>query len=126
MKVFWKKKYMIKNSPQWEISGYSRSGYRTGFYVNGLNILLDAGPQCFKKTEHIFITHSHGDHIANLPFTLIREEDSNHVNNIYCPKKASGKIKKYISSMFEANAICDDIPVDEWFNLFEIDDDNKI
>jgi len=125
MKVFWKKKYMIKNSPQWEISGYSRSGYRTGFYVNGLNILLDAGPQCFKKPEHIFITHSHGDHIANLPFTLIREEDGNHVYNIYCPKKASGKIKKYISSMFEANAICDDIPVDEWFNLFEIDDDNK-
>ena len=27
--------------------------------------------------------------------------------------------------MFEANALCDDIPVDEWFNLFEIEDDNE-
>ena len=124
-KVFWKKKYMIKNSPQWEVSGYSRSAYRTGFYINGLNILLDSGPQCFKKPEHIFITHSHGDHIANLPFTLIGEEDGNHVYNIYCPKKACEKLKKYISSMFEANALCDNIPVDEWFNLFEIEDDNE-
>ena len=28
-KVFWKKKYIIKNSPQWEITEYSRSSFRT-------------------------------------------------------------------------------------------------
>ena len=124
-KIFWKKKYLIKNSPGWEVSGYSRSAFRTGFYVNGLNILLDAGPQCFKKPEHIFITHSHADHIANLPLTLISEENENHTYNIYCPKKAILKIKKYILSLFEATSLCDEIPFHKWFNLFEIEDNNE-
>ena len=77
-KVFWRKNYLVKNSPQWTISGYSRSAFRTGFYINSLDIMLDAGPQCFKKPKHIFITHSHGDHIANLPFTLIGDEEGGH------------------------------------------------
>ena len=124
-KVFWKKKYIIKNSPQWEISGYSRSSFRTGFYIKGLNIMLDAGPQCFKNPEHIFVTHSHADHIANLPLTLIDDEDSTNKYNIYIPKKAIQKIKKYISSMFEANALCDHVPIDEWFHFHEIEDIQK-
>ena len=123
--VFWKRNYLIKNSPQWEVSGYSRSSFRTGFYVKGLNILLDAGPQSFKKPEHIFITHSHADHIANLPFTLIGDEDEAHKFNIYCPKEAENKIKKYISSMFEANALMDDIPIDDWFNFIGLEERNK-
>lgn len=48
-KIFWKMSYPIKKTPQWTISGYSRSA----FYVNGLNIMLDCVPQCFKKPEHI-------------------------------------------------------------------------
>lgn len=124
-KVFWKKKYIIKNSPQWQISGYSRSAFRTGFYVNGLNIMLDAGPQCFKKPEHIFITHSHCDHIANLPFTLIDEEDGNHKYNLYGPKKAENKIKNYISSMFEANSLSDNIPIDDWFTYNGLEKKDK-
>lgn len=124
-KVFWKKKYTIKNSPQWQVSGYSRSAFRTGFYVNGLNIMLDAGPQCFKKPDHIFITHSHCDHIANLPFTLIGEEDGNHKYNLYGPKKAETKIKKYISSMFEANSLSDNIPVDDWFTYYGLEKKDK-
>lgn len=118
---FLEKKYTIKNSPQWQVSGYSRSAFRTGFYVNGLNIMLDAGPQCFKKPDHIFITHSHCDHIANLPFTLIGEEDGNHKYNLYGPKKAETKIKKYISSMFEANSLSDNIPVDDWFTYYGLE-----
>ena len=55
-KAFWKKTYTIPNSPKWTISGYSRSSFRTGFYIKELNIMLDAGPQSFKMPEHIFIT----------------------------------------------------------------------
>jgi ribonuclease Z len=119
-KAFWKGNYMIKNSPQWMVSGYSRSAYRTGFFVSGLNIMLDAGPQCFKKPEHIFITHSHADHIANLPFTLIGEESGTHKYNIYAPQEAQDKLKKYIKSMFEANALSSDIPVEEWYNFIPL------
>jgi ribonuclease Z len=68
-KVFWKKGFKIDNT-QWVLSGYSRSMYRSGFHISGLNILLDAGPQFFKKPDYILITHSHVDHIAELPFTL--------------------------------------------------------
>lgn len=116
-KIFWKKNYLIKKSPQWTVSGYSRSAFRTGFFVSGLNIMLDAGPQCFKKPDHIFITHSHADHIANLPFTMIGDEDGDHKFNIYAPTEAQDKLKKYIASMFEANALADDLPVEEWFNF---------
>ena len=112
-KVFWRKNYLVKNSPQWTISGYSRSAFRTGFYINSLDIMLDAGPQCFKKPNHIFITHSHGDHIANLPFTLIGEE-GDHKFQIYCPKEVKEKLIIYVASMFKANALCDDIPIEEW------------
>ena len=49
-KIFWKMSYPIKKTPQWTISGYSRSAFRTGFYVNGLNIMLDCGPAMFQKT----------------------------------------------------------------------------
>jgi len=115
-KVFWKKSYQIKHSPQWTISGYSRSAFRTGFYINGLDIMLDAGPQCFKKPKHIFITHSHGDHIANLPFTLIGDEEGDHVFQIYGPAEAETKLIKYIASMFEANSLSDNVPVEDWMD----------
>jgi len=123
-KVFWKKSYLIKKSPQWTICGYSRSAFRTGFYINGLNIMLDAGPQCFKKPGHIFITHSHADHIANLPFTLIGDEESNHKYNVYVPKEAEDRIKRYVASMFEANALCD-IDISDWYNFHSVSSDSK-
>ena len=117
-KVFWRKNYLVKNSPQWTISGYSRSAFGTGFYINSLDIMLDAGPQCFKKPKHIFITHSHGDHIANLPFTLIGDEEGDHKFQIYCPKEAKEKLIIYVASMFKANALCDDIPIEEWADFY--------
>ena len=124
-KVFWKRTYLIEKTPQWSITGYSRSAFRTGFYVNGLNIMLDAGPQCFKKPDHIFVTHPHADHIANLPLTLIGSSEETHKYNINCPKEASDKLKKYIVSMFEANALCDDLPVDDWFTIHPLACDDE-
>jgi phosphoribosyl 1,2-cyclic phosphodiesterase len=65
-KVFWKTSFAIPGTP-WLLSGYSRSAYRTGFFINGIDIMLDAGPQTFRKPGYIFITHTHADHIAELP-----------------------------------------------------------
>ena len=70
--IHWQKKMTIPGTP-WEICGYSRSAYRTGFYISGLDMMLDAGPQNFNKPTHIFITHTHIDHIACLHKPVLRK-----------------------------------------------------
>lgn len=104
--AFWRKKWQIPNTP-WNISGYSMSAYRTGFYINELDLLLDAGPQHFKRPLTIMITHTHGDHIALLPFTLIGNPGQASVDivNIYGPSKAEPYIRQYINTLFSTNSM---------------------
>ena len=97
-KVYWNKEIELPFI-KWTICGYSRSGFRTGFYVKELDTMFDAGLQLAKTPSNIFITHTHADHIAELPFTLI----SNTLVNIYIPSVAKDHLKKYIESMFMAN-----------------------
>ena len=102
MKVmYWQKKWKIPNT-SWSICGYSRSAYRTGFYIPELNLMFDAGPQNVNKPEFILITHSHIDHIACLPMTLIEVP---HIVQIYGPSKAEEKVVNYINAMFSVNAL---------------------
>jgi ribonuclease Z len=77
------------------------------------------GPQCFNKPSHIFITHTHGDHIASLPFTLIGDEDGNHVFQLYAPTECEFHLRKYIAALFEVNALMDsaDMGTAEWYKL---------
>lgn len=109
--LYWQKKWTIPNTPSWNIVGYSRCAYRTGFYIPELNIMLDAGPQNFNNPNHIFITHSHLDHIALLPFTLLENGSENHVN-IYGPIEAKAFIDNYIMSMFSVNSLMPDLKLD--------------
>jgi ribonuclease Z len=105
----WKQKWVIPKL-KWTIRGYSRAAYRTGFYIEELNILLDAGNQSYNTPKHIFITHTHGDHIANLPFTLINPEinsDEFVKPIIYGPEKARKHINNYITALFTTNAMSD-------------------
>lgn len=48
--IHWRKSWAIPGTP-WTIRGYSRSAYRTGFFVPDLDLMLDAGPQNFSKPE---------------------------------------------------------------------------
>lgn len=102
--IYWQKHYKIPNTPSWNIYGYSRSAYRTGFYIPELSLMLDAGPQNFNNPDTILITHSHVDHIALLPFTLLENHDLKHVN-IYGPEKATKYINNYIEAMFSVNCL---------------------
>ena len=102
-KVFWQKSMQIPGTP-WTIKGYSRSAYRTGFYIKDLDLMLDAGPQNFNFPKHIFITHSHGDHIALLPFTLIGYPEKTVVQ-IFGPSAAKSFIQEYIDKLFTTNAM---------------------
>lgn len=102
----WKQKWHMPYT-KWTISGYSRAAYRTGFYISELGIMLDAGPQNFNNPKHIFITHTHGDHIANLPFTLIIDNESENFIPIqlYGPRKAEKHIKDYIRVLSTTNSM---------------------
>jgi ribonuclease Z len=101
--VFWEKIFKIPKT-SWTIKGYSRSAYRTGFFIPELSIMLDAGPQCFSQPNWVFITHTHIDHIACLPLTMIGYERGVELN-ICAPLKAKEYIGNYISSMFSLNAM---------------------
>jgi ribonuclease Z len=119
--IFWKKELVIPNT-QWIISGYSRSAYRTGFYITGLNIMLDGGPQCFKNPNHVFITHTHADHIAEIPFTLINDiMDEKSKPTLYCPDEAKEYLKQYIMQLHNTNSLKDTSAVsDSYYNLVPI------
>jgi len=108
-KVFWKTEFLIPGTP-WTICGYSRSTYRTGFFVTGIDIMLDAGPQIFRRPRCIFITHTHVDHIAELPLSLIQDidvKDDDSKIAIYCPLESVKYIKDYIIKFHEVNSLVD-------------------
>jgi ribonuclease Z len=114
--VHWKQKWSLPGTP-WTITGFSRAAYRTGFYIPELNIFLDAGPQNWFHPNHIFITHTHVDHIANLPFTLIGDTPG-HFTHLYAPLEAEHHIRKYISCYFELNSLKSEAEVacTDWYN----------
>lgn len=118
--IYWQKKWNIPNT-SWSICGYSRSAYRTGFYICELNLLLDAGPQSFNKPDCILISHTHIDHVACLPLTLIEDVHSDHTVEIYGPSAAETHIKNYVYSMFSLNAMANINHCPGWFGYNAVD-----
>jgi len=112
--LHWAKEWKIPGTP-WTIRGFSRSAYRTGFYIPELDMMLDAGPQCFNKPSFILISHTHIDHIACLPLTMIGDIHGTHVFQIYGPTPAKGYVERYIQSMFEVNSLEKLDAVPSWF-----------
>lgn len=47
---------------KWKLQGHSKAGERTGFWLEPLNIVLDAGLSTYKSPKAIFLSHSHTDH----------------------------------------------------------------
>jgi len=118
----WKQSYMFDRL---NICGYSKAAYRTGFYIKEYDLMLDAGHQAFNKPKHILITHAHLDHIANLPLSLISNDNDNKNNNfkfeIYAPFEIKDLLKGYIQSTFNLN-ICglSNINIESLYNFTEL------
>jgi ribonuclease Z len=126
-KMFWKTELLIPGTP-WILSGYSRSAYRTGFFISGLDIMLDAGPQSFRKPGSIFITHTHADHIAELPLSLIQDIDTKNQDSkisIHCPMEAIKYIREYVIKFHEINSVTDysafGTQMEDYYNFIPID-----
>jgi ribonuclease Z len=73
--------------------------------------MLDAGAQNFSNPEHIFITHGHGDHTAELPHTMIAETGQKYVFSLYGPRRSEGFVSGYIRSFFELNSMKTGAPI---------------
>ncbi len=104
----------IWNIPEtpWDIIGYSRACYRTGFYIRQLDLMIDAGPQKTGNPKTILITHCHADHIANIPFTLIKSSSEDvvkkmYLTDIFVHERSKTSLENYINAMFSANYCSD-------------------
>jgi ribonuclease BN (tRNA processing enzyme) len=97
MEAFWKKDPVaIKGSP-FSISGYSVAARNTGFYVHGLETMLDSGITTDKKVKLITVTHGHGDHSFHLPQNLI---DTDVVPTIVVPEEIGDYVANHIKTAF--------------------------
>jgi ribonuclease BN (tRNA processing enzyme) len=52
----------LPNPSKWRLQGHSKAGERTGFWLEPLNVVLDAGMVTHRVPKCVFLTHSHIDH----------------------------------------------------------------
>ncbi len=97
------------------LKGFSIAALRTNFYIEELGIMLDAGISANFSPDHIFITHSHADHVANLPYHLYNKKP-NTKTQIYIPAGTEKKIKNLLQASY---ALCFDDDED-------VDDDTRL
>ena len=89
---------------QYTIKGFSIAALRTNFFIKELNIMLDAGISSNSNPDYIFVTHTHSDHSANLPFHLY----SPNKVSIYVPEESLNKFSKFVESAHKLNTQTDD------------------
>jgi len=116
-------KYILKGT-SWSLQGFSEAGNRTGFYFSGPNILLDAGVNTYKNPSAIFITHSHTDHVQNLP-PVIQGPDRKKSIPIYVPPNSADRIDSYIKSYYalDHGDFNDNLPN---YNIYKIDENTPL
>lgn len=87
------------------IKGFSIAALRTNFYIPELRIMLDAGLSANLSPEYIFVTHSHSDHTANLPYHLYM---CHKKIAIFAPAMSYMRINNYIKNAYLMSADIDD------------------
>lgn len=84
-----------------ELRGWSKASLRTNFILKKLKISLDAGLSCPYNNDHIFLTHGHCDHSANITFHLLQDRQTDDKKiDIYAPKEIIHILNNKIKSDF--------------------------
>lgn len=84
---------MPKQAGAFTLTGYSRAAEATGFSIAELGWVLDAGILAHsKRPEHVFISHTHADHIYQLIYLKSRRKPP----HIYVPAHAVELVKKFL------------------------------
>jgi ribonuclease Z len=97
---------------QLTLKGFSIAALRTNFYIPELSIMLDAGISGNMAPDYIFVTHSHSDHIANLPYHLYSAKNGKKIQ-IYIPEEMTKKMTGMLDSITMLN---DEYPNPEFEN----------
>ena len=91
-----RKPYQIPESGI-SIKGYSVAALRTNFFIPELGILLDAGLSApYSNLNHIFISHGHSDHCANLPFHIYGAKLAGNKLCVHVPEESYNYLNNYI------------------------------
>ena len=91
---------LTKINSSFTLEGSSISAIRTGLRIPQLGIFLDAGIHFKTIPQLILITHTHIDHIRELPFLL---PNKNTNIKVVVPKQSAPFVKKYINSIHEVS-----------------------
>lgn len=86
---------------QWDITGYSRSNDKTFFHIPALRACIDAALCEGRQPEHVFLTHTHNDHVADLAFLASRSPEV----SLYVPAQALPYVEAYIKARRELNHV---------------------
>ena len=78
----------------------------SGFWIREWKIMLDAGLHSEFNPEHIFITHTHLDHIGRLYEVLLNMKILDRSKpKIYIPRGAKNFVKNYLDSMAQLTSL---------------------
>ena len=78
------------------LQGDAWSARYSGFWINEWGAMFDAGLQSNFNIEHLFISHTHSDHIFQL-YSLLKNIEN--IPKVYVPYGTKAFVKNYILSM---------------------------
>lgn len=81
------------------LTGYSRANDKTFFHLPELDCCLDAGLCEGRQPAKVLLTHTHGDHVADLEFLAGRAQGA----QIYVPRDTFGYVERYLLARRELN-----------------------
>jgi len=100
----WKKHepVQLKDTP-YIFNGWSWAAFRTSFEIPELDLLLDAGLPYNGIAKMICITHTHSDHVQNLPQLLIEAKHQDKEEDkplIFVPMGSKELVFNYIDAFY--------------------------
>jgi ribonuclease Z len=100
----WNTKQLKLKGTNYTLKGFSVAALRSNFFIKELNIMFDAGLSAPYSPDHIFVTHTHTDHCANLPYHLysFNKKETQRMQ-IYIPGGCEEKTDKLITSVHTLN-----------------------
>jgi ribonuclease Z len=94
------KEFFTLQTDHFLLEGRSRAGHETVFRIRDLGVALDIGrcPDMVVPMQHVFITHTHLDHAAGIPFYAgQRRLQKLEGGTVYVPSEAADDVRQLLA-----------------------------